>query len=92
MATYKVACIKKPNRLSTHEGITHLGGPAGGGWQLTRDEVIRLIDQGHSFYTEVNGNRADIGVVRETGKRPYLRTYADGYWNDNLLALRECSL
>ncbi|MSP44398.1 MAG: DUF3892 domain-containing protein [Xanthobacteraceae bacterium] len=21
----------------------------------------------------------------------YLRTHADGYWNDNLLALRECS-
>jgi hypothetical protein len=31
-----------------------------------------------------------IRVVREAGKLPYLRTYADGKWNDNLLAQREC--
>nr|WP_314464360.1 DUF3892 domain-containing protein [uncultured Novosphingobium sp.] len=38
----------------------------------------------------IGGNRANIGVVNgQNGK--YLRTYADGKWNDNLLALPECS-
>nr|WP_237165369.1 DUF3892 domain-containing protein [Pandoraea vervacti] len=36
--------------------------------------------------------RAYIGVVREAGKLPYLRTYADGKWNDNLLAQSECGV
>lgn len=35
------------------------------------------------------GNRIYIGVVRETGKAPYLCTYADGKWNDNQLAQSE---
>jgi hypothetical protein len=35
------------------------------------------------------GNRTYIGVVRETGKAPYLRTYADGKWNDKQLAQSE---
>ena len=91
MGTFQVTCIKKQDRFSTHEGITHFGGPAGGGWRRTRDEVIQMIEQqGDAFYTEVNGKRAYVGVVREPGKRPYLRTHADGYWNDNLLALTEC--
>jgi hypothetical protein len=37
----------------------------------------------------VNNKRAEIGVVDgQNGK--YVRTYADGYYNDNLLALPEC--
>jgi hypothetical protein len=31
----------------------------------------------------------DIGVVCEAGTNPYLRTYADGDWN-NLLAQQQC--
>jgi hypothetical protein len=31
-----------------------------------------------------------IGVVREPYKDPFLRTHADGKWNDNLLALADC--
>lgn len=45
-------------------------------------------------WLEVNGNRAvvssgqrqvEVGVV--DAKPPYLRSYADGVWTDNLLAL-----
>jgi hypothetical protein len=39
-----------------------------------------------------SGKRADIGVVRAAGHAPFLRTYADGYWSDNLLALNQCPL
>ena len=43
----------------------------------------------NTFHTMVNNKRADIGVVTgPTGE--YVRSYADGIWNDNLLALPEC--
>jgi hypothetical protein len=36
--------------------------------------------------------RAEVGVVRPTdGRAPFLRTHADGYWNDNLLSLMQCA-
>lgn len=34
--------------------------------------------------------KAYVGVVREPGKHPHLRTRADGEWNNKLLAQREC--
>ena len=93
MATkYRVTCIVKPNVFSPHEHITHIGG---NGWTLTRAEAIRQIDSGTSeFYVKdpVNGEAAYVGVVREAGKVPYLRTYADGDWNDNLLSLNQCAI
>jgi hypothetical protein len=30
-------------------------------------------------------------VVRPSGLRPYIRTHADGVWNDNLLAQSQCA-
>ncbi|WP_313452002.1 DUF3892 domain-containing protein [Brevundimonas sp.] len=90
MADVQVSCIKKQPRNDPYEGITHLGGTGGGGWKWTRQEVISSIEsKTNTFYTLVNGNRGDIGVVNgQNGK--YLRTYADGKWNDNLLSLPEC--
>lgn len=88
MADVQVTCINKQPRNSTHEGITHLGG---NGWKWTRSEVIQSIrNKTNTFFTRVNGNRGDIGIV-EGQNGPYLRTYADGQWNDNLLALPECA-
>jgi hypothetical protein len=39
-----------------------------------------------------NGKRSNVGVVRPVGGTPYLRTYADGDWNNNLLSLNQCLL
>lgn len=33
--------------------------------------------------------RVEVGVVRPSGGQPYLRTYADGDWTNNLLSLPE---
>jgi len=87
MADAQVKCITKQPRQNTHEGITHLGGD---GWKWTRDQVVTSIqNKTNTFYTMVGGKRADIGIVQgQYG--PYLRTHADGQWNDNLLALPEC--
>lgn len=88
MADVLVTCINKQPRNNTHEGITHLGGAK---WKWTRSEVIASIEaKANTFYTLVEGNRGNIGVVNgQTGK--YLRTYADDKWNDNLLFLPECA-
>ena len=92
MPEFQVTCITKPDRMSRHEHITHIGNLANH-WRMTREEAIRRIDaKQEDFYTveRTSGHKMYIGVVRETGKYPYLRTHADGKWNDNLLALNEC--
>ena len=90
MADLQVTCINKQPRTDPHEGITHLGGQT---WRWTRQQVIDSIKaKTNTFYTLVNGKRADIGVVDEGPNGSYVRTHADGQWNDNLLALPECPL
>lgn len=90
MADVQVTCIRKQPRNNSHEGITHIGGSGGGGWRLTRQEAVDSINaKTNTFYTYAAGNRATVGVV-DGPNGPYLRTYADGQWNDNLLSLPEC--
>ena len=87
MSDVQVTCINKHPRANPFEGITHLGGK---GWKWSRDEMIALIEANtHTFYTLVQGNRGVIGVVNGPNGK-YLRTFADGKPNDNLLALPEC--
>ena len=87
MADVQVRCITKKDRNSSHEHITHLGGE---NWKWTRSEVIVSIEnKTNTFYTYVNSKRADVRVVNGANGK-YVRTYADGDWNDNLLALVEC--
>jgi hypothetical protein len=93
MAEHLVTCITKPNRDSRHEHITHIGNVAEN-WKITRERAIQLIDAKQAaFYTvdKATGRKAYVGVVRGDGnKAAYLRTHADGRWNDNLLAQYEC--
>lgn len=94
MADAQITCIVKPNTQSSHEHITHVGNPAGK-WMWTREQVIESIDaKTNTFYVldPANGRRADVGVVREAGKHPYLRTHADQQWNNNLLSLNHCPI
>ena len=94
MADAQVTCITKPNVNSAHEHITHLGNPAGG-WRWTREQVIASIDaKTNTFFVRdpASSKRSEIGVVRPAQGAPYLRTYADGVWNNNLLSLNQCPL
>jgi hypothetical protein len=93
MKQYQVTCIRKSHFGGSHEHITHIGSNNLPAWVLSREEAIRRIDaKTEEFYTvdRSSGKKAFIGVVREAGKLPYLRTHADGKWNDNLLAQPEC--
>lgn len=92
MADCRITCVTKPDRLSPHEHITQVGNPAAG-WIWPREQVIESIDSGtNTFYVldPATGKRADVAVVRETGKQAFLRTHADGKWNNNLLSLDAC--
>lgn len=94
MAEYQVTCVTKPHRDSPHEHITHIGNSFAR-WTITREEAIRYIEsKTAAFYTVDYSTmkKAYVYVVREAGKHPYLRTGADGYYNNNLLALAECRI
>ena len=87
MADVQVKCINKPDRESPHEHITHLGGD---GWRWPRADVIASIEaQTNTFFTLVGGKRAEV-AVHEGPNGKFVQTHADGYWNNNLLALPEC--
>jgi hypothetical protein len=87
VADVRVRCVSKQPRLDPHHGITHLGGE---NWNWTRQQVVASIEAGtNTFFTLVGGARADVAVVNGPGGK-YVRTHADGEWNDNLLALPEC--
>jgi hypothetical protein len=87
MPDVRVTCISRVPRDDPHEGITHLGSQ---NWRWSRQEVIDSINNRTStFYTLANGRRADVRVVNGPHGQ-YVRTYADGVWNENLLALPEC--
>jgi hypothetical protein len=51
--------------------------------------IAFIENRTNTFYTIVNNKRADVRVINGSNGK-YLRTYADGYYNDNLLALPEC--
>ena len=96
MSDVRVECITKPNRETKHEHITHLGGTGGGGWRWAREQVIASIEQRtNTFFVldPVSKKRSEVGIVKPTdGRAPFLRTHADGIWNDNLLALPQCPI
>ena len=90
MADVRVTCITKPNVTSVHEHITHLGGT---GWRWDRDQVITsIVARTNTFFVlDAAGHRSEVGVVDPgNGRARYLRTFADGDWNNNLLALPQC--
>ena len=95
MADVQVTCITKPHLLSPHEHITHLGNPAAN-WKWPREQVIASIEaKTNSFYVldPYNRKRSDVGVVYPGGGRaPFVRTHADGDWNNNLLSLNQCPI
>ena len=56
--------------------------------------ISRISNKSDAFYTvdRTTGRKAYIGIYPAVGgKVAHLQTHADGKWNDNLLALPECS-
>lgn len=76
---------------NSHEHITNLWwvNPATGeSGSNTRAEIVSWIDNqnGHAF-VDAAGRRVDVLVVTPPSGSKFLRTFADGVWQNNLLAL-----
>ncbi len=91
MADLQITHIRKRDRFSSHEHITHAGNPPT--WFWTREDIISSIEKKtNTFYVidKYSGKRSNVGVIYPNDNRaPYIRTHADGDWNDNLLSLPE---
>jgi hypothetical protein len=85
--------VNKPHRGSSHEHITHVGGPTGlGRWKDSVESVIVKIETGiDRFYVLEDGASVWVGVRKSATGRKFLQTHADGVWKNNLLALDECA-
>ena len=89
MASHQITAIRKPDRNSTHEHITHVKYD---GTVHTREYVISLIRaRSDSFYVKVGTSLAWVEIVNPGFPRsPFIRTTPDWTGKDNLLALPEC--
>jgi Protein of unknown function (DUF3892) len=88
MGDFQITCINKPGSHSDpHTRIQYIGQQ--GKWKMAEDTAIgRIRSRKDSFYTLVNGRRADV-VVAERNGQPYLKTTLDDTRIDNLLTLPE---
>lgn len=93
MARHRITCIVKPDRNSPHEHITWVGS-SDEGLAWTREDAIKMLEnKTDTFYVRTGTHTAEVSVYYPTdGRRPFLRTHSDGYWNDNLLSLEQCIL
>jgi len=89
MISHQITAKRKPDPRNEHEHITHVKYD---GYVQPRELVIKLIEaKTDSFFVKTGFNRSEVGVVYpDWPRKPFLRTHADGKWNDNLLALPEC--
>jgi ribosomal protein S8E len=56
--------------------------------ESNKPAMVEWVDKpANHAYVGSGVNQSEAGVVRPQYGQPYLRTYADGVWNNNLLAL-----
>jgi len=70
---------------SEHEHIARVRWKNSQTGESTKQQMVEFIEKGNSVKVEDGRNTVDVGVVNATPK--YIRTYADGKWSNNLLAL-----
>ena len=87
MASYEINCII-PDGSDPDRRIDSVGGPEIG--IQKEDTVIAWIDQGHTFWTRVNGVQANVYVGGTILGGRFLTTSRDGYQPNNLLKLQRC--
>ena len=92
MANCQIRCIDLSHTNARHEHITHVGNPGVWSRKFTVAEIVANIQsKTDTFYVaDGNGNRANVGVVE--ANPPYIRTYADKEWTNNLLSLTSCPI
>ena len=54
--------------------------------QSTRQDMVTALEIGHTAYVQGSASQSEVGVKEDNGVK-YLRSYANDYWDDNLLSL-----
>ncbi|MBT2504144.1 DUF3892 domain-containing protein [Curtobacterium sp. ISL-83] len=87
----RITHIRLSNGVRDHEHITHVrwtNRENGATDSSTVATVVDWIDDKNGkAYVGTGTNQVPVGVVRPQGGSAYLRSYADGQWNNNLLSL-----
>ena len=52
-----------------------------------RPTMIKWIDEGNKAFVGRGYSQVNVAIVRPAGGEPYLRTFADDAWNNNLESL-----
>ena len=88
MADRQVTCVvRAPPSHAIDIFITHIGGSWG---KISEDEAIYEIESWrNTYYANINGQRADIQVVKGINRK-FLKTLIDHYIPNNLLSLPSC--
>lgn len=87
----RITHIRLTNGIRDHEHISHVSwvvvdsNEVGSG---TRADVVTWIDNSNGIaYVGSGQDQVRVATVHPAGRAAYLRTHADGEWNNNLLAL-----
>lgn len=80
---------KLPDHYDPHTRILGIAGDAGGGWYRTTNQVLADLRSGNNSYYVQVGQRAVNVISASHNGQGYIKTEADGYSPDNLLALPE---
>ena len=87
----RITHVRYGGTVKTHESIIAYKWQNDGSGSIGQDSKPVMVDwvdnnRGQAYVS--NGHsRATVGVVRPATGNPYLRTYTDGVWTDNLLSL-----
>lgn len=97
MADWLVTCVRKPDRESRVEHITHIGirsmhSSDMSSTVVTADEAIKRLETGTDeiWAGSPSGPMAQV-IVHPRNGRKHLTTVRDGTETDNLLMMPECS-
>lgn len=70
-----IATVLWVNESTMKSGISTIAG------------MVGFIDGKNSVMVSDGATKTSVGVVRDGSKPPYIRSYADNKWTDNLLSL-----
>jgi len=88
----RITHIRLSGARKLHEAITDyrwVNPSDGNTGSSSKAKLVAWMDDDGKAHVGSGAARAEVGVVRPDNGRPYLRTYADGKWNNNLLSLPE---
>jgi hypothetical protein len=88
----EITHVRFEGSSKTHEAIARYQWKSVTDGELKSSDKPTLVDwidnKNGDVYVGSGSNRVAVGSVHPTdGRRPYLQTYADGKWSNNLLSL-----